>query len=119
MATWVMSECRDVYDHASPARTEDRQLVSPNPPVPRPAAPPPRLWSAPPRSPCRACTAVWLVLGGGLLAPQGLPLYQTRHPEMPRRLLPGLERRAVAAWGLLHNYKERKEQAQRVGLDLD
>src|SRR5207249_1163978 len=41
----------------SPARAVDRRLVSPNLRVPRPATPPPRLWSAPLGLPSQACAA--------------------------------------------------------------
>src|SRR5215475_9410442 len=43
--------------HASRAHAGDRRRVSPNPRGPRPAAPPPRLWSAPRGWRCPACAA--------------------------------------------------------------
>src|SRR5215831_16107286 len=61
---WPRSTAR-VHPHAIPAwrpawdgLAADRRLVSPNLRALRPAAPPPRLWSAPLGPPCRACARV-------------------------------------------------------------
>src|SRR5215471_16808494 len=69
--------CRSAWDDVA----ADKRLISPNPRAPRPAAPPPRLWSAPLGPPCPACAAVpsvsrWRVVGARAPLPP---------PNAPRR----------------------------------
>src|SRR5262245_22695920 len=88
----------DVPHHASRARAGDRRLVSPNPRVLRPAALPPRLWSAPRELPCPACAAApsvspWRGAGAtGPPPPPGAP-----PPDAAHSLPPAPAHRAAAA----------------------
>src|SRR4029453_17489637 len=83
---------------ASRAHAGDRRRVSPNPRGPRPAAPPPGLWSAPRGLPCPACAAapsVSLWPGADATAP---PLrLAVPPPDAVHSLPPAPGHRAAAA----------------------
>src|SRR5215510_6795555 len=84
--------------HASRAHAGDRRRVSPNPRGPRPAAPPPRLWSAPPGPQCRACAGAPSVSrwrGAGATAPPRRPAVPP--PDAAHSLPPAPAHRAAAA----------------------
>src|SRR5215467_10308711 len=83
--------------HASRAHARDRQLVSPNPRGPRPAAPPPRLWSALLGLRCSACAAassVSLWPGAAVTAP---PLRPAGPPQDAAHSLPPAPAHRAAA----------------------
>src|SRR6266478_1608145 len=71
--------------------------LNPNPRAPRPADPPPRLWSAPPERPARACAAAPSVSPWPAAAARVLPPPPTALPPDAAHSLPPTPGRTVAA----------------------
>src|SRR6266481_5000533 len=81
------------HDHPPPTRLD----LNPNPRAPRPADPPPRLWSAPPERPARACAAAPSVSPWPAAAARVLPPPPTALPPDAAHSLPPTPGRTVAA----------------------
>src|SRR5712691_12602959 len=71
--------------------------VTPNPPAPRPADPPPRLWSAPPVPPSPACAAAPSVSPWPAAAARALPPPPAAPPPDAAHSLPPTPGHTAAA----------------------